>query len=101
MMFDWLHGKKPVEATLHVMRLADMVVVHPQMDRKHICSRCQAPVGIYPSGQSVMARFRNTTIICQMCATPALGVLAPGVKIELQQSVLNPEHPRNAKRGAK
>ena len=69
------------------MRLDDMLLVHPQMDRDHICSKCLVPVGIYPSGQRVLQQYRKVTIICQVCQPNALSFgLAPGALSETQQS---------------
>jgi hypothetical protein len=70
-MFDWLRRwRQPKQHTLIAMRLKDMLVVHPRQDNSRVCSRCGQQVGIYPSGQGVIARRPNTIIICQICTDP-------------------------------
>ncbi len=53
---------------LLVMRLADMTRVHPQQDNSHVCSKCGAQVGIYPSGQNYMKQYPDITLTCNRCA---------------------------------
>lgn len=77
---------------LVVMRLVDMHRVHPQMDRSHKCSKCGAPVGIYPSGQNVLRLQElgeaRVTIICNACTQPGPDTrLAPGAEKEPAQSI--------------
>lgn len=75
--------------TLLVMRLADMMFVHPEMDDGHLCSICSEQVGIYPSGQAVIRRYgaKRVDIICSQCRPPGVtGVLAPGALFEPLQS---------------
>jgi hypothetical protein len=55
---------------LLVMRLSDMVRVHPQQDSAHVCSKCGEPVGIYPSGQSLMQLYPDIVLVCNRCAPP-------------------------------
>jgi hypothetical protein len=88
---SWLRRRRkeprlrPID--LVVMRLADMLLVHPQQDNSRVCSRCGDQVGIYPSGQDILARHPDTIITCSACAGP-LGpaVLAPGALEEPFQS---------------
>jgi hypothetical protein len=69
------------------MRLADVLLVHPQQDNSRVCSKCGCQVGIYPSGQDILARHPDTIITCNHCAGPlASAVLAPGALEEPFQS---------------
>jgi hypothetical protein len=74
--------------TLVVMRLDDMLLVHPDQDNSRNCSKCREPVGVYPSGQAVLARHPDTVITCQICAGPIdpSTPLAPGAREEPFQS---------------
>ena len=80
----WLRRVFSPERTLLVMRLEDMLVVHPKMSSSYFCSVCHARVGIYPSGQLVLQRYQRVRIVCQRCASsdevkdaePAPGSLA-------------------------
>ena len=49
-------------------RLTDMHNMHPQQDDTHKCSKCEHPVGIYPSGQKALKRWPNMDIKCVHCA---------------------------------
>ena len=49
-------------------RLTEMTKMHPQQDDTHTCSKCDYPVGIYPSGQKAIKRWPNITIVCSHCA---------------------------------
>ena len=73
-----------VKADLVCMRLADMTRAHPeQIEDK--CSKCGETVGIYPSGQRILAQKPGTRIVCHICYVenisgytaimPALGAL--------------------------
>lgn len=74
---------------LIVMRLADMVRVHPDQVTMR-CSQCHHEVGVYPSGQAVIKQRPNTTLICQACRDPGPdAVLAPGAVTEPFESVRN------------
>lgn len=67
---------------LIVMRLADMVRVHPKQITAR-CERCREHVGIYPSGQDVMRQMPDVEIVCQKCQQPGPGsALAPGAEFE-------------------
>jgi len=71
---------------LLVMRLADMVRVHPKQITA-LCARCGNAVGIFPSGQQVLRECSNVEIVCQVChPLEAGGVLAPGAEFEPFQS---------------
>lgn len=63
---------------LIVMRLVDMVNVHPkQIEAK--CALCGEVVGVYPSGQKVMREMPDVRLVCQVCKEPAdVQILAPG-----------------------
>ncbi len=75
----WLRWRFAKRRVLLVMRLADMVRVHPQMDRNHVCAQCAEPVGVYPSGQQVLQTYRRVRLICNHCAPPQrIYHLAPG-----------------------
>jgi hypothetical protein len=76
---------------LIVMRLADMHRQHPQQDNSRVCVECGHRVGIYPSGQRVLAQLPNTAIVCSRCLVkrprPDKVFLAPGAERELSESV--------------
>lgn len=76
-MWDW-YRRMFSDCTLQVMRLTDMQRVHPLMDSSHVCSQCGELVGIYPSGQHVLRRYRRVKIICNRCQPVPRGMLAPG-----------------------
>jgi hypothetical protein len=89
-MWNWLKRKPPkaAEVRLLAMRLADMYKVHPNMDRSHVCSICAEPVGLYPSGQSVLKRYKNVIIVCHVCQTwNADFTPAPGSLDEIRESI--------------
>lgn len=71
---------------LIVMRLADMVRVHPdQITGK--CRTCGHDVGIFPSGQRVLQQDPTVELVCQVCRSPGQhAVLAPGAEREPFQS---------------
>ncbi len=80
---------------LIVMRLKNMRRVHPLQDNSQVCAVCGKQVGIYPSGQAVLASDPATRIICDVCYQPSsLAVLAPGAEHEPFESVRaeGPEH---------
>lgn len=67
---------------LIVMRLADMVRVHPRQITGR-CERCGETVAIYPSGQNAMKQIPDLEIVCEKCQSPGpLAVLAPGAESE-------------------
>lgn len=75
-------GLPPIE--LIVMRLGEMRLHHPLQDNSRRCDECEAPVGIFPSGQRVIAIHPEAKLICNICcgadtmclsATPAPGAL--------------------------
>jgi hypothetical protein len=86
---SWLRlRRKEPRVSLVAMRLADMHLVHPDQDDSRVCSKCGETVGVYPSGQAVLARRPDATITCQVCAGP-MGpstLLAPGALEEPFQS---------------
>jgi hypothetical protein len=51
-------------------RLSDMTKMHPKQTQE-LCSKCQHVVGIYPTGQVMMARYPKMKVVCVGCA--ALG----------------------------
>jgi len=68
------------------MRLADMIYVHPDQITGH-CRLCGHVVGIYPSGQSIMAQHPDVELVCAVCRTPSPNAaLAPGAWRERFQS---------------
>lgn len=76
---------------LVVMRASDMLRVHPRTDWTRRCGSCGEPVGIYPSGQRVLAEHGDlVNIICNRCTDSTTGTLAPGAEHEPAQSVWNP-----------
>jgi hypothetical protein len=89
MILHWLARVfRRKQRILLVMRLDDMFVVHPSQIIA-ACSSCGAEVGVYPSGQRVLRRYRHAAIICSRCRM--LGQdeaqLAPGAIDEVGQSV--------------
>jgi hypothetical protein len=53
------------DVELVVMRLKDMVRVHPdQIEAK--CSRCNEVVAVFPSGQRVMKEVPGVKLMCQV-----------------------------------
>lgn len=90
-MFDlsvlWFRRLFERERVLLVMRYVDMLRVHPDMDISHVCSTCGEQVGIYPSGQRVLKRYRKVKLICQICEpAPVRFSLAQGALEEPGQS---------------
>ena len=86
---SWLRRwrkERPID--LVCMRLGDMHLVHPNQDNSRVCSKCGVQVGVYPSGQAVLARHPHTVITCQICADPLApsAALAPGALDEPSQS---------------
>jgi len=88
-VWSWLRrifGRR--EVTLQVARLADMILVHPQMDSSRVCLRCGEPVGIYPSGQAFIKMYPRAHIICTICQPPSERmILVPGALEESSQSI--------------
>jgi hypothetical protein len=86
-LMSWWHFWRRKPNILVVMRLDDMLLVHPDQDNSRNCSKCREPVGVYPSGQAVLAQHPDTVILCQICR-PLRGpaVLAPGAIDEPSQS---------------
>lgn len=75
-------------ACLVCMRLKDMTRVHPRQVEKQ-CSLCKETVGVYPSGQSVLATYPDTPIVCHVCNEDGgLQILAPGALLEPFESKL-------------
>lgn len=71
------------------MRLANMTVGHPDMTTDRVCGRCDETVGIYPSGQAVLARHgKRVDLVCEVCHGPVEPgtLLAPGARDEPAQS---------------
>jgi ribosomal protein S27E len=67
---------------LIVMRLAEMRRVHPRMIET-TCGGCGERVGIYPSGQGVLASNPATLVRCNYCQDPTRATgLAPGAEFE-------------------
>jgi hypothetical protein len=75
---------------LVVMRLGNMQRVHPGQDNSRTCARCGERVGIYPSGQQVIAAHPEFEIVCEICIERThvdLTFLAPGAECERAESV--------------
>jgi hypothetical protein len=67
---------------LIVMRLAEMRRVHPGMIAS-VCAQCRHAVGVYPSGQRVLAERPGSVILCNHCQDPTKASgLAPGAERE-------------------
>jgi hypothetical protein len=74
---------------LLVMRLKDMVRVHPDQITAR-CSECDEEVGVYPSGQRVLKQMPDIKLVCQVCSEPvATSILAPGAEFEPFESKPN------------
>lgn len=58
---------------LIAMRLIDMRRMHPSQDNSHRCVQCDAPVGVYPSGQRALRDDPELEILCSRCAKPGIG----------------------------
>ena len=87
-MFLWFSRLFEREQILLCMRLDDMLWVHPQMDSTRVCSQCGTCVGIYPSGQKILKRYRKVKIVCHVCREPDLSTAlpAPGAIEESRKS---------------
>jgi hypothetical protein len=75
--------------TLLTMRLANMFVGHPDMVTDRVCPRCGETVGIYPSGQRLLAKKGNRVdLICEVCYGPVDDEARPlpGVERERAES---------------
>jgi len=74
---------------LVVVRLANMTVLHPDQDSTRTCSRCAEAVGIFPSGQAVLALWPDVAIICDVCyqrgPPPDEVYLAPGARDDMRK----------------
>lgn len=77
--------------TLIVMRLANMVWVHPNQILSK-CEHCGEVVGIYPSGQEVLAHHPNINVVCLECGPKSnIYQMAPGAgPEEARQTVPGP-----------
>lgn len=76
--------------TLICMRLADMLLVHPEMTSTLACYECGELLGIYPSGQAALRKYGDRLkLVCHICGEDrARGAMAaPGVAAELGRSV--------------
>lgn len=83
----WFERRPPRHTTLICMRLADMARVHPEMRVGHCC-KCLREIGIYPSGQQLIAqRGERVDVVCHVCQPPGTARLAPGARAEAEQSV--------------
>ena len=74
---------------LIAMRLANMVVGHPEMTTDRRCGRCGEVLGVYPSGQRVLAKYgKRVDLVCEVCHGPPSGEVlpAPGALLESLQS---------------
>lgn len=77
---------EPKRILLIAMRLDEMRRIHPDMIVCE-CDRCHRPVGVYPSGQSVLRANPDTELVCNICHPPdANAHLAPGAEMEPFQS---------------
>lgn len=80
---------KQYHPILIVMRLADMQRLHPRQDNSRVCSKCNEAVGIYPSGQAVLAQRPDAQLICNACYPQNAAdvvALAPGALQEARES---------------
>lgn len=82
---EYLWGRRRTPRLI-CMRLDEMVVVHPDQITG-LCEKCGAEVGIYPSGQKMIALFDAIEIICHRCCGPVSGYLAPGAEAEVSSSL--------------
>ena len=79
--------RKPKRVGLICIRLDEMFRVHPEQIILN-CSKCGEQVGVYPSGQGVLAEYGDRVdIICNHCQPPGIAAgLAPGAHAESSQS---------------
>jgi hypothetical protein len=72
---------------LIVMRLADMVRMHPDQITAQ-CSECKHDVAVFPSGQKIMRDMADVRLVCNVCRPrPGIGAEpAPGAIEEAFQS---------------
>ena len=76
---------------LVVMRLAEMRRIHPAQIES-VCDGCGQKVGIYPSGQNIIAADPRTRVLCNHCTDPTKATgFAPGALAEPRQSIDNPK----------
>lgn len=74
------------------MRLAEMELVHPLMNREHCCERCGEILGLYPTGQAILAKYGRERIelVCNRCLRPDIAILPETAFAEMEQSIPNP-----------
>ena len=78
-----------VPDVLLTMRLSDMRRRHPRQDNSRHCSGCGEQVGIYPSGQLLLAENPGLRILCNHCIDPRPGdahLISPAVLEEIKES---------------
>lgn len=66
-----------------------MALVHPDMVER-LCDTCGHKIGVYPSGQAVLAQHseHDLTLVCQVCQPPgANAIVTPDALEEAQRSV--------------
>lgn len=86
--------RAPVKIPLLCMRLADMQKIHPLMSLAEYCERCGAPLGVYPSGQRILAEKgrEHIELVCNRCApSPVVGLMLPETLNEVRDSIPNPD----------
>jgi hypothetical protein len=83
----WKLWKTDMKPQLIVMRLADMIRVHPDQITAQ-CSKCGHTVAVYPSGQTIMREYPDVELVCQICAPGKHenAMLAPGAEFEPSQT---------------
>ena len=85
----WRFWRRPKPRTrLYAFRYADMLLVRPDMNTDHVCSRCKHQVGLWPSGMAALAQYPNAEIVCQRCELPINSQPAPGAMAEQGTGVL-------------
>lgn len=71
------------------MQAIDMFVAHPDTDYTHVCTRCGATLGVYPSTIKLIKRHKeNVLLVCNRCQ-PNSGQgfpLVPGAMEEVMRS---------------
>lgn len=66
------------------MQAVDMFVAHPDTDYTHVCSRCGATLGVYPSTIKLMKQQKNVVLICNRCQPNAGYPPVPGAMDEVR-----------------
>lgn len=87
MKVPWKSRQSPRYLVI-AMQAGDMIVAHPNTDYTHVCSKCGATLGVYPSTIKLMKERKNVILVCNRCQ-PDAGQgfpLVPGAIDEVRKS---------------